>query len=110
MTDELGFHAPHSDYERGVNEGWRRAAGAIPASSGATSLDEAWAAVEAALPEGWVFDELSSRWGTRKEPWQATARYHWIGAVSAFMEAVGSGPTPTAALQALAAKLTENSR
>ena len=68
-----------------------------------SGLDAAWAEAEAALPEGWVlqgitpsraeWEALASSWTARagdKQDWQA-----------------GAGPTPAAALRALAAKLRE---
>jgi hypothetical protein len=69
-------------------------------------LDAAWAAAEAALPEGWRFavQRTDEDFGT----WAAT------GVSPAFFEgenddeyADGQGPTPAAALRALAARLGE---
>ena len=85
------------------------------------SLDAAWAEAEEALPEGWIICRLIGihpmPYG---EPWQAQAEPSpayksvlgpygrldgtmWLGTGA-------SGPTPAAALRALAAKLREVGR
>jgi hypothetical protein len=63
-------------------------------------LDTAWQRCEAALPEGWVIEELRNF--DDRTAWSACAhndtgigRYRWCG----------TGPTPAAALHALAAEL-----
>jgi hypothetical protein len=70
------------------------------------SLDAAWVAAEAALPEGWVLDRLWDRLWDREVRAQWTARAVDGGLYTAFIE---SEPclTPAAALRALAAKLRE---
>lgn len=71
------------------------------------SLDAAWAEAEAALPEGWAIDglyrvvartSLEREWEVivHEDDWQGDEDNHH-----------GRGPTPAAALRALAAKLRE---
>jgi len=72
------------------------------------ALGAAWRQCEAALPEGWVmwtlgpngFTSSARDWGIERRihSWEALA----LGPTD---RAVGSGPTPTAALKALAARL-----
>ena len=70
------------------------------------SLDAAWAEAEAALPEGWLVMNLNRWWEETSSPANG-----WWGAVASKagngQALVGSGPTPAAALRALAAKLRE---
>lgn len=79
----------------------RAIASALPGT-----LDAAWAEVEAALPEGWhVFEVVKQS----DASWLAVAGrrdYLWNGPNSE----AGSGPTPAAALLALAEKLREAGR
>lgn len=71
------------------------------------SLDAAWAEAEAALPEGWAFD-LSRAVRPPAEgaapTYYATVSRPWTTGAIEFQV---SGPTPAAALRALAAKLRE---
>jgi hypothetical protein len=66
------------------------------------SLDAAWAAVEAVLPEGWHLASFAHD-GPLNPGWYVDARPdgHRSGRYAA------SGPTPVAALRALEAKLKE---
>lgn len=66
----------------------------------ADSLDAAWAEAEAALPEGWAITNL----GVTQDGWQA-----WATLVPSHDEEFEAeyGPTPVAAVRALAAKLRE---
>ena len=66
------------------------------------ALDAAWAAVVAALPEGWVIDSIQRPNGGA---WEADASVGW--SVERGRHVQGSGPTPAAALLALLAKLKE---
>lgn len=66
------------------------------------SLDAAWAEAEAALPEGHVLAEVrlfddGTLWGASTNNVTGVGRYHWSG----------DGPTPAAALRALATNLRE---
>jgi hypothetical protein len=86
------------------------------------SLDAAWAEVEAALPEGWAIGTLtrnSARGRTKDQAWWCSAngspaivgarsdrRHPWPPG----HRKVAYGPTPAAALRALAAKLREVGR
>ena len=70
-------------------------------------LGEAWAEAEAAVPEGWTINGLvrdGDRWLVH-----ASARYEWaiIQGTERLWRAEIFGPTPAAALHALAAKLRE---
>lgn len=71
------------------------------------TLDEAWKEAEAALPEGLSFT-LTRAIRPASEgavpTYYATATKPWVSDRTAFQV---SGPTPTAALQALTAKLRE---
>lgn len=78
-----------------------------------TGLDAAWAAAEAALPEGWRFAALRRRYvGARGQGkgWSATAVQAGLNTEDRRHGTVpskaGYGPTPTAALVALTAALT----
>ncbi|MDP2622294.1 MAG: hypothetical protein Q8Q29_00650 [Actinomycetota bacterium] len=74
------------------------------------TLDEAWAEAEAALPEGWRIDTLRIGRNYPHEPeveWVVWAEKPDYFAPRDGRTAFGSGPTPTAALQALAAALRE---
>lgn len=77
------------------------------AEAPADSLDAAWAEAEAALPEGWAIDglyrvvartSLEREWEVivHEDDWQGDEDNHH-----------GRGPTPAAALRALAARLRE---
>lgn len=69
------------------------------------TLDAAWAAVLAALPDGWTLDSLQFRRSPEREWWEAfAAEADYQGAEDLHM---ASGPTPAAALRALAEKLAE---
>lgn len=72
---------------------------------GADSLDAAWAEAEAALPDGWFIARLELlRLPTRDRPlWQVLTSRPMTSGSGAM--ASGEGPTPAAALRALAAKL-----
>jgi hypothetical protein len=66
------------------------------------TLDEAWAAAEAALPEYWFIRSMILVDPYKNPMWEVVAaesRHH----------VRATGPTPTAALQALAARLQEKS-
>lgn len=86
---------------------------ADPQLAAAIELGLAWAEAEAALPEGFVVAEVTKRWydgdcGTAswKDEWQALAggtQDRWDGDF-AYGESA-TGPTPAAALRALAEKL-----
>lgn len=67
------------------------------------SIDAAWAAAEAALPEGWVIQSVLR---CTPECWQAWAADPAEDASDPFV-AIADGPTPAAALRSLAAKLRE---
>lgn len=107
------------------------AARRLPAPEPAVdSLDAAWAEAEAALPEGWRFVELSNCLTDPGEPEQDGWRVCWLAfaapaplTILSAMEGIyddglndyrehveGSGPTPAAALRALAAALRERGR
>lgn len=67
------------------------------------SLDEAWADAEAALPEGWWFTALSrGHDGYVAKAHDGTVINHRVWTIEK-----GFGPTPAAALRALAVKLRE---
>ena len=67
-------------------------------------LSEAWARAEAALPEGWYIIGVRQDGGSDM-PWRATA-YREDPDLSWFQRHHrGTGPTPAAALLALAARL-----
>jgi hypothetical protein len=72
---------------------------------GTTTLDEAWAAAETALPEGWEHLAL------RRERHFGTDDWGYVAEAGQFDDTIGddgwSGPqpTPTAALLALASAL-----
>ena len=73
-------------------------------------MDEAWAAVEAVLPEGLTFSLTRAIRPVEEneEPtYYATASRPWTGTGVSSIEFQVAGPTPTAALQALAAKLSD---
>ena len=70
-------------------------------AAGPPSLDEAWAAAERALPQGWSVSVTTYPPGT----WDSHATaWNFHGGVSAGI-LDGFGPTPAAALLALAAAL-----
>jgi hypothetical protein len=85
------------------------------------SLDAAWAEAEAALPEGWRFRYIAPAMytGDNLPPhlmWFASATPRgWFDFLGPYVEGVdddcieGIGPTPAAALRALAATLRERS-
>lgn len=80
-------------------EGWEDAARAALSTTPAP-LDAAWAEAEAALPEGWRVTRLD--YLRLRGEWTAMAEHQRdAGSVSA------EGPTPAAALLALAEKLRE---
>ena len=66
----------------------------------AGSLDAAWAEAEAALLEGWVI--LGLDYGIALRGWETRASDPYEEAIPIVL---GIGPTPAAALRALAAKL-----
>ena len=71
------------------------------------SLDAAWAEVEAALPEGWMFSTGTGSAQYRDdEPFGARATPIKLAWPIILVE--GYGPTPAAALRALAARLRES--
>ena len=76
----------------------------VSASSPAsTGLDEAWRKAEAALPEGWQYTSIiRMNWSDTKE-WLAGASE--MANPKNYIECLG--PTPAAALRALAARLSE---
>lgn len=69
-------------------------------------LDAAWAEAEAALPEGW---QTWLRPGLFTDGWEASGRVKgiWRLADGPVPETTAAGPTPAAALRALAAALRE---
>jgi hypothetical protein len=75
-----------------------------------SGLDVAWAEVEAAIPDGWVFHALTRRPNVALElnaqgetkRWRAVA---WVPGANYSPSASGSGPTPAAALTDLASAL-----
>jgi hypothetical protein len=72
------------------------------------SLDAAWAEAEAALPEGWRIEGLWHSWPPNPvlDPeWGTTVSNAQTGEMTISVHA--DGPTPAAALRALAAKLRE---
>lgn len=78
------------------------------ASELADSLDAAWAEVEAALPEGWLIVRLRRDWQIPSSPISGEWLTTWDVMASpdngaALLEA--SGPSPAAALRALAASV-----
>ena len=70
------------------------------------SLDAAWAEAEAALPEGWAVDMLKL---LSNRTWVAWASHHVLTRPWEQRNREGVGPTPAAALRALAARLSEGS-
>jgi hypothetical protein len=71
----------------------------------AARMGVAWAECEAALPEGWemgCLDRQSGEWAAIADGWNPTTE-------EGHDYAAATGPTPTAALLALAAKLREGS-
>lgn len=64
-------------------------------------LDVAWAEAEAALPDGWVIESIGG--GVSASGWVADAALN--GSILAGEFEQGQGPTPAAALHALAARL-----
>jgi len=94
-------HADRHDFRHRIR--------AVPESE--VGLDAAWKEEEAALPEGWVFWQATGyHEGHGGEParWYARARLNHSFEIG--NEASGSGPTITAALLALAARLSDPSR
>jgi hypothetical protein len=91
----------------------------VSEQDGATTLDEAWAEAEAALPEGWIICRLiGGHPGPYTPAWQAQAEptpaYKNVpghfGTTGSMWLGVGStGHTPAAALRALAAALSPTS-
>lgn len=67
----------------------------------AEGLDAAWAAAEAALPEGWRLHLLEA---TPQDEWRVVAGKRIDDGTDPFI-AIAEGPTPIAALLALVAKL-----
>lgn len=67
------------------------------------SLDAAWAEAEAALPEGWGI-------GIQVPPGGYPGGYEVGASGDTEWTVQANGPTPAAALRALAAKLREQSR
>jgi len=68
------------------------------------SIDAAWAAVEAVLPKDAWLDGVQRTSYDDDAPWEATA----CGPIPAGVDIIAAtGPTPAAALRALAAKLAE---
>lgn len=79
---------------------------AVPHARRATGeLDAAWAAAEAALPEGWAITLL---WGTVTEDRWAVSASPWP-TKPGDPSVVTGAPTPAEALLALAARLQESS-
>ena len=79
----------------------------IAAARRETGLDEAWAAAEAALPEGWRIDSLVCRMDST---WLVRARGEWLRVDDhhgRWTDHEVAGPTPAAALRALALALRE---
>lgn len=73
-------------------------------------LGEAWQAAEEALPEGWLLDGVRLAGiapSQIKAGWEAAAIGKWDRSSRSRPAEYGYGPTPAAALQALAAKLRE---
>jgi hypothetical protein len=64
------------------------------------SLDAAWAEAEAALPEGWALQVAKDRADGQAEAMAGPIEFSWPPHVVRVF-----GPTPAAALRALAAKL-----
>jgi hypothetical protein len=69
------------------------------------TLDDAWAEAEAALPEGGYISRLGHDWPDAD--WFAKAQVYYPADETGNSLAGGRGPTPAAALRALAAKLKE---
>jgi hypothetical protein len=70
------------------------------------SLDAAWAEAEAALPDGWIGPSLGPELAIKRSGWVWRA-FSWDRATPRGVLIEGHGPTPAAALRALAAKLRE---
>ena len=68
------------------------------------TLDEAWAAAEAALPEGWAVTDVLRRGGGAEREWRAFA-HRWTPYADPINRVAGMGPTPAEALIALAVEL-----
>jgi hypothetical protein len=69
------------------------------------SLDAAWAAAEASLPEGWWIDHLELSGMSVSFVDGSRDRLGWWEALAKgpkYVDAEGAGPTPAAALRALA--------
>jgi hypothetical protein len=92
----------------------------LPDGLPADSLDAAWAEAEAALPEGWALAGLEQRWpdwddrgnGIGVPWWDVSADSNaTVGCATCGSDVLkyhdASGPTPAAALRALAEKLRE---
>lgn len=89
----------------GTDERLDRAVRRVSAAIADAPLDVAWAAAEAALPEGWSL--LIGEQRRQGQPgWWATAIGAALGS-SVRPEAPAYFPTPAAALLALAARLTD---
>jgi hypothetical protein len=67
-------------------------------------LDEAWAEAVAALPEGWAIGLIAST----KDDWTSSCYGpNWLATQDEREYVAGDGPTPAAALRALAARLSQ---
>ncbi len=99
------------DAERGGLAPDRDAMIDVPASQpegAAPSLDAAWREAEAALPEGHHICAVEHIDGDERTEWRAET--YDSADHSGGQAATGFGPTPDAALQALAARLTREDR
>jgi hypothetical protein len=91
---------PWRDAPEKLRDGWRAVADDV-ISQLPDSLDAAWAEAEAVLPEGWMLERVWRNAGA----WNARAGEGPYPAAIGVQQIGGSGPTPAAALRALAAKL-----
>ncbi|MES2210925.1 MAG: hypothetical protein V4515_12205 [Chloroflexota bacterium] len=93
----MSYSAPTPEKRAGITPATPAVEPSIP------SLDAAWAKAEEALPEGWAINML---WGTITEDrWAASAGPFPSDTTHTMLHRAAGGPTPAAALNALAEKL-----
>ena len=98
VPDPSGPPYAECELERGHDgEHWEQ-----PEPPAAVTLGAAWAEAEAALPEGFYISNVRSR--SPGGRWAAAATLHGSDTGANYS---GFGPTPAAALQALAAKFRD---
>lgn len=87
-----------------VQSTWVEGRGHLCPTCAAVSLDSAWAEAEAALPDGWDLSGVENASEGSGRYWTAGAFLPWDESAH---DVIADGPTPAAALRALAAKLRE---